>query len=139
MQTARKGQISIEFLFTIVALFSIAIVLATASMQFIEYQKEIHLRNQERKIAEATAGIIGTSSILDQQEAKGKVHFRIPFLKVLGKAGKIPCTVEIRPNFIKVTAYDGSKKIEELVPFVKSAGVSPTSAKSGELLQINYT
>jgi len=134
-----KGQVSIEFIFTIIALFSVALVLSSASLQFIEYQNEIHLRNQEKKIAETVAEIVGVSGILDEQDRGGKVQYRIPELKVLGKSGGIPCTVSIRVDSIRVTAKYGEMEFQESVPFSKPPMAPIVSKNSGELLELDYT
>ncbi|GEM_PF-2990133 len=141
---AGKGQISIEFIFTIVSFFSIAIVLSVISAQFTEHQSEIHIRSQEKKIAESVAEIAGVSAIYDQQEAKGTVRYRIPEMHLLGKSSGIPCTVAIENapgsgQIVKVSAKYNEKTIEETVSLVKPSSLPLLTVHSGEYLDIDYT
>ena len=137
---AGKGQISIEFIFTLISLFTIAMVLAAISQNFIYFQNEIHLRSQEKKIAETIAEIVGVSAALDDApEGQGIVQYRIPEIYALGKASTIPCTVTIEAETIKVSADYGRRTIAETSRFIKPAKEPAGTLKSGETLVMDYT
>ncbi len=129
----KKGQISVEMIMVFVYFFVVITMVFTISENFVERQSEIHIRNQEIKIANSLSKIISSSKGFEEGDSY-LVEYRVPMIYTLGKAVPMTCGIEIRQNTITVT--DESGTVSAAVGTELDMGV-PLDIKCGETLAIS--
>ncbi|MCX6801505.1 MAG: hypothetical protein NT067_00170 [Candidatus Diapherotrites archaeon] len=126
-----RAQLSVEMLFTVLFLFTTVNILFAVSGSFTESQTEIHLRNQEIKIANSLSKILVASMAFEAADTHA-LEYTIPKLYVLGKTAPMPCTINFSSTEITITNDYGGPAVE--IPY---NGPDPGQQKCGGTLTIS--
>jgi hypothetical protein len=129
-----RAQLSIEMLFTVLFLFTTTSILFAVSGNFTGGQAEIHLQNQETKIANSLSKILVASKAFDDPSGGTyEIKYTIPKLYVLGKTAPMPCTINFSGGKITITNDYGGQPVE--IPYNGPALAG--SPKCGETITIS--
>ncbi len=132
-----KGQLSVDMFFAMLYIVVLITALTTIAHNYIENQRIIAIRFQERRIAMQVAKIINYASTLKNGEFT--VTYDIPKIYILGKTVPMKCNIDIGNEDINViVTYEGSI-IYSTIPFVKPNGITINNGgpvKCGEPLTI---
>ncbi len=122
-----RAQLSVELLFTILFLFTTVNIIFAVSGSFTESQAEIHLRNQETKIANSLSKILVASKAFAGAGGTYSIEYRIPKIYVLGNVAPVPCNITFSGGEITVTDEYGGQPVK--IPY---NGPNIGSKKCGE-------
>ncbi|MEM0360180.1 MAG: hypothetical protein QXK06_02470 [Candidatus Diapherotrites archaeon] len=133
-----RAQLSVELLFTIMFLFIVTSIIFEISESFIERQAEIHLRNQETKIANSLSKIMVASKAFTGASG-GTIEYQIPELYLLGNKAPMPCTISIETiggnKFLKISAEYKGNTISRSIPY--DGPNLPANTKCGAKITIS--
>ncbi len=135
-----RGQVSLDFILTIVVALVVLGSIAAVGSTIIETQKSSTIRQQLDSIGNTLAAIISTSSALSDGAAGTSISYTIPKIAVPGEEKLQPCDVSIdRGNGIITLGYAAEPVVSVLKKFVNPAGITnvPGTAKCGELITIS--
>jgi hypothetical protein len=128
-----RGQVSLDFILTIVVALVVLGSIAAVGSTIIETQKSSTIRQQLDSIGNTLAAILTTSAALSDGAAGTSVSYTIPKIAVPGEERLQPCDIAIGAGTIALTY--GSPDVSVSKKFVNSA-VSSQNVKCGDKITI---
>lgn len=105
----KKGQISLDLMFTVIVVILLAQVFATFTQELSQSERTTGIRAQEQNISNDLLELINQIKIFDENgDSNFSVNYRIPFIIDPQKRGKQDCNITLHrsnsPNtYIKIS------------------------------------
>jgi hypothetical protein len=115
-----RGQVSLDFILTIVVALVVLGSIAAVGSTIIEAQKSSTIRQQLDSIGNTLAALISTSAVLDDADS-ASISYTIPKIAVPGEERLQPCKIEIIGDVIKLS-YEAEPTVSVEKKFVDPRG-----------------
>ncbi|PIN99058.1 MAG: hypothetical protein COT90_01440 [Candidatus Diapherotrites archaeon CG10_big_fil_rev_8_21_14_0_10_31_34] len=106
----KKGQISLDLMFTVIVVILLAQVFATFTQELSQSERTTGIRAQEQNILNDLTELINQTKIFDEnRDSNFNINYRIPFIIDPQKRGKQDCNITLHrsnsPNTYMKISY----------------------------------